>query len=98
MASSPVTSRSDGEGELGEGSREPIPGINVGGQFVVAAACHAIPTRHVLTRQAFPSLRMTPLGEYVALRSAAHRDSSREVGPGRRGSSPFRLPGPTSLR
>ena len=29
---------SDGERELGERSREPMPRVNVGGQFVVAAA------------------------------------------------------------
>src|SRR5947209_7425866 len=38
MASSTVAPRSDGEGELGEGSREPMPGMNVGGKLVVAAA------------------------------------------------------------
>ncbi len=38
MASSPVAPRSDGECELTEGSGEPIPGIDVGGKFVVAAA------------------------------------------------------------
>jgi hypothetical protein len=37
MASPPVAPRSDGEYQLGEGSREPMPGIDVGGQFVVAA-------------------------------------------------------------
>ena len=30
--------RSDGERELGERSREPVPWVNVGGKFVVAAA------------------------------------------------------------
>ena len=37
MASPPVAPRSDGECQLGEGSREPIPGIDIGSQFVVAA-------------------------------------------------------------
>jgi hypothetical protein len=50
MASSPVAPRSDGECQLGEGSREPIPGIDIGAQFVVAAtqvlekACPALIT------------------------------------------------------
>jgi hypothetical protein len=30
--------RSDGERQLGERSREPMPRVNVGGKFVVAAA------------------------------------------------------------
>jgi hypothetical protein len=38
MASPSVAPRSDGECELGEGSREPMPGTNVGGKFIVAAA------------------------------------------------------------
>ncbi len=36
MASPPVVPRSDDKGEFGEGGREPMPGIDVGGQFVVA--------------------------------------------------------------
>jgi hypothetical protein len=38
MASPPAAPRSDGEYELGEGSREPVPEIDVGGQFLVATA------------------------------------------------------------
>lgn len=38
MASPPVAPGSDGECERGEGSREPMPRIDVGGKFVVAAA------------------------------------------------------------
>jgi hypothetical protein len=37
MASPAVAPRSDGECELSEGSREPMPGSDVGGKFVVAA-------------------------------------------------------------
>src|SRR5436305_940770 len=37
MASPRVAPRSDGECELGEGRREPMPGVDVGSQLVVAA-------------------------------------------------------------
>jgi len=37
MALPAVVPRSDGECELGEGSREPMPGSDVGSKFVVAA-------------------------------------------------------------
>jgi hypothetical protein len=33
-----VGPRSDDEGQLREGSRKPVPGIDVGGEFIVAAA------------------------------------------------------------
>ncbi len=38
MASPPVVPSSDDECEFGEGSREAMPGVDVGGKFVVAAA------------------------------------------------------------
>jgi hypothetical protein len=37
-ASPSVAPRSDGERELGKCSREPVPRVNIGGKFVVAAA------------------------------------------------------------
>ncbi len=37
MASPWVVPRSDDKCKFGEGSREPMPGIDVGGQFVMAA-------------------------------------------------------------
>jgi hypothetical protein len=33
-----VGARSDGEGKVGEGDREPMARIEVGGEFIVAAA------------------------------------------------------------
>ena len=64
MASPRVAPRSDGECELGEGRREPMPGVDVGSQLIVAATQvldGGVPrTDHLCGPEPFQTARWAP--------------------------------------